>query len=177
VSESQRSVAAGTLSGLLSFGACFLPGGVGSPWAPGLIFGVLVLAPSFSGGARRAWLLVASVLTYRAAVWFASTLYMELSGWPVPACTLAGGLGAWALAIATSGIVRAPLERRATRRSVTAGAAAGAFLDLYLRFADDQRVFDYLAAAACFVVWQASYALFHRLGPWRALSPARAGMA
>jgi hypothetical protein len=173
VRVSQRSLAVGAVAGLLSSAACFLPGGQGSQWAPGLIFGVLVLAPSYSGAARRALLVIASALVYRAAVWLASTLYVNFSTWEggphIPSCTLAGGLGALALAVLVSLITSAPLDRRATRRSVVVGAVAGAFLDGYFALADQQRLVEYAAVAACFVLWQASYPALHHLAPWRAL--------
>lgn len=169
----RNSLAAGAVSGVLSFAACFLPGDHGSTWAPGLIFGALVLAPSFTGWARRGSLLVASTLVYRGAVWLASTLYLEAAPRFVPSCTLAGALGALALAYATSALTKQPFDRSATRRSVIAGAVAGSFLDVYLRVLDDQRTLDYAAVAACFIGWQASYAALHRLAPWRALEGKR----
>ena len=174
MTPNNRSLTAGVVSGALSFAACFLPGGVGSTWAPGLIFGALVLAPSHSGVGRRAPLVVASALVYRGAVWLASTLYMNVqlgtNGAHLPSCTLAGGLGALALAVATSLVTREPAERAATRRSIAFGALAGALLDAYFAFADGDRFVDQAAAFGCFAVWQGSYAALHRLDPWRAFT-------
>jgi hypothetical protein len=165
---SQRSLAAGAISGALSFAACFLPGDHGSTWAPGVIFGALVLAPSFAGWVRRGSLLVASTLIYRAAVWFASTLYLQAAPHFVPSCTLAGGLGALALPLATRALTKQRFDQTATRLGIIAGAVSGSFLDLYLRLLDGRRTLDYAAVAACFVAWQASYAALHKLAPWRA---------
>ena len=144
-------------------------------WAPGLIFGALVLAPSHPGAARRAPLVVASAVIYRAAVWLASTLYMNVTfgtSGHLPSCALAGGLGALALAIATSLLTHEPADRAATGRSVAFGALAGALLDAYFAFADGERFVDQAAAFGCFAVWQGSYAALHRLDPWRAFAGA-----
>lgn len=168
-SDSRRSLLAGGVSGLLSWAACMWIEGLGAQWAAGLIFGVGVLASSFVGAARRAWLALASVLTYRAAVWLAVTIY---GSW-VPACAVAGAIGALALSLSVSQIAAVRLERGALRLCVFAGAVAGAFLDLYLRFGDDKRLLDSLLVAACFVTWQASFAVLHRLTPWRMTAPER----
>ncbi len=89
--------------------------------------------------------------------------YVNMDG--APAAAPPGGV----LALATSGIARAPLQRSATRRSVMAGAVAGSYLDVHFAFSDGRRPLDYFALVACFVLWQASYAALHHLTPWRAL--------
>lgn len=160
-------VALAALSGVLSYGACFVGDGLGTDWGAGVLFGLLVLAPSQRAAAGRLALLVAlSTAVYRAAVFIAHGLYVDAS-WPaVLACALAGMAGALALSLGSGAVLGTHADRRTTALAAVWGAGAGALIGASVT-APDESWIQKLLLLSGFVAWQVGYAAAHRLQPWR----------
>lgn len=154
------------VSGVLSYAACFVGEGLGTDWAAGLLFGLLVLAPSQAGAPRRLVMLVAlSTGVYRAAVWIAQGLYVDAS-WPaVVSCALAGLAGALALSLGSSAVLGARTDFRAMALGAAVGAGAGVLVGASVA-APDESLIQRLLLLSGFVAWQVGYAAAHRLQPW-----------
>ena len=156
-----RHLMVAAVAGLLSYLACLLPesyGGVGTNWGAGLIFGALVLAPQGRSWARRAGLVVASVLVYRGAVWVAVELASE-HRWPeITACALAGVLAAPLLAFAVQPLLARRPRLTAHLLALIAGAAGGALIGFATSGPDDQVLRFHLPLLAGYVVWQVGWA-------------------
>jgi hypothetical protein len=160
-----RGIAAAAVSGALSYASCFVGNGVGTDWGAGLWFGALVLAPGARGPGRRALLVALSVAVYRAAVWMAQGLYVDVS-WPaVTSCALAGAAGALALPPGASALLGARAGGRAVALGTACGAGAGVLIGASV-VAPDESLVQKLLLLAGFVAWQVGYAAAHRLRPW-----------
>lgn len=158
-----RHLAIAAVAGLLSYLVCRLPepfGGHGTEWGAGLIFGALALAPQGRSWARRAWLVVASALVYRGAVWLAVELVAEGSWHEILACAFVGALAAPILGLAAGPLLarRSSLVRHLL--AAGAGAAGGALIGISLG-ADERFLTLDLPLLAGFVVWQVGWAAAH----------------
>jgi hypothetical protein len=162
--ERWRGVAIAALSGGLSYAACFVGDGLGTRWGAGLVFGALVLAPSFSGVRQRVLLGIESVLVYRAAVSLATRLYVEASWSGAAGCALAGALGALALSLAAGATLRTRPGPGRTALATLVGSVGGVLIGLRVDASDDAALPQLLLLSG-FVVWQVGYAAAHGLRP------------
>lgn len=154
------------LSGVLSYAACYVAGW-GTSWGAGIVFGLLVLAPTRRDVPGFLGLLALSIAVYRAAVWLAVRLAADT---PVPdfvACGLAGVLGAAVLSLGTAAFVGAGVARRALALAMVWGLAGGLLIG-WAVVAPDESPAQKILLLAGFVVWQVGYTAAHRLAPWRA---------
>lgn len=163
-----RHLLVAAVSALLSYLLTQTPEGytrIGTDWGPGLVFGVLALAPAVRSWWRRAGLVAASALIYRGAVEIATWLAAG-QRWPeVGACALAGGLAAPVLAL-----VALPLAGRRSGGgrhllALAFGAAGGALIGFAVSGSDDQLLHFHLPLAAGYLVWQVGWTAAH--GPRR----------
>ena len=156
------------LAGALSYAATYLPDSLGVRWGAGIVFGVLVLAPSQRGTRNRVALLAVSALAYRAAVWIAETLHTE-AGWPaIGACVLAGAAGVLFVSLGSSAVLRTRADLRAIGLASIAGALSGVAIGVCVD-ATDESLAQQVLLLAGYVVWQVGYAAAHRLAPaWSA---------
>jgi hypothetical protein len=163
-SHTPRHLLAAGLAGVLSYLACRLPapfGGLGTNWGPGLIFGVLVLAPRGRSWARRALLLEASALIYFGAVWLAVDLAAERHWSEVAACALVGALAAPILALAARPFLALRSRLGDHLLALLAGAAGGAAIGIAAMGGDDRWLSFDLPLLAGFLVWQVGWAAAH----------------
>jgi hypothetical protein len=102
--SSKRVLLIATLSGLLSYGLVLLAGNVPAwlpipsdvfRYAPGLVFGALVLQLGTEGMARRGSIVLACGLIWFLAFKAAGHLVIQYDESTLLACGVAGGLGAW----------------------------------------------------------------------------------
>ena len=158
-----KPIAVAALSGFLSYVACLLVESGGTDWGAGLLFGVLVLAPSAKGAVRRLALVGSSMVVYRGAVELAVELYGDRS-WPsLAACGLAGILGAVALPLAASVILWQRPQGRPIALGALVGAVSGLVFGVGLQLPD---AFLHVTYPLGFATWQVGYAMVHRLPGW-----------
>lgn len=157
------------LSGAVSYAACFLPDfgvdGFGTRWGAGLVFGVLVLAPSLRATRERVVAILLSTAVYRAAVALADQLHVAAGWHAVLACAFAGASGAIALSIGSRAALRLASGARETALAAIAGAGAGVLIGLCIDAPDESR-WQRLLLFAGFVAWQVGYTAALRLRPW-----------
>lgn len=152
-------------SGLLSWAATFLPESIGLRWGAGVIFGLVVLAPSRRETTQRIAWVALSAVAYRAAVWLAQELHTE-ADWPaVASCALAGIAGVGVVSLGTSAVARARADLHALARAALPGVLAGVLIGLAVE-ADDASIAQHALLAAGYVTWQVGYTAAHRLTPW-----------
>jgi hypothetical protein len=158
-------VAAALVSGVLSWAAIFLPESAGTRWGAGVLFGLLVLAPTRRDPAQRVALIAVSALVYRIAVWIAQELHTE-AGWPgVVACALAGVAGVLMLAFGASAASRTLPSLREIAKAALPGVAGGALIGLAVG-ATDESIAQHALLIGGYVTWQVGYAAAHRLAPF-----------
>ena len=158
-------VAVAALSGALSYASCFVPHAGGAQWGAGVIFGLLVLGPSYRGTSHFVVLAALSTAVYRVAVWSAQKLYVDTSWSGVASCALAGFAGAIALSLGSSVVLRTRATTLSTTCSAVVGAGAGALIGLSLG-APDESVIQHVLFFSGFVMWQVGYVAAHCLSPW-----------
>lgn len=165
MSDASRRLLIVSLSAVLSYAACFVLEPLGTRWGAGVVFGLLVLAPSERRRARFAGLAVLSAAVYRTAVWSAQHLHTE-SGVPAAvACALAGAGGAVLLALGSAAVVQRPAAMRATGIGAALGTAGGVLIGLAVNMPDGSLALHGLLLGG-FAVWQIGYAAAHRLPSW-----------
>jgi hypothetical protein len=150
------------VSGVLSFGALYLPGKeeLARDWAAGAIYGCLVLVPSSRSLRQGALLVSASVVVYRSAVWLAISLFDD--GWSgLTSCTVAGVAGAIALGGATLACLRVPPTLGRLAQFAGSGAVGGLLIGANFPLADASLPGD-PAVLAGYVGWQVLFTLVAR---------------
>ncbi len=149
-------------SGLISYGLILLAGNLPAwlplpesifRYAPGFLFGALVLQVGTTPLSRRAGIVVASGLVWILTYQMASQMVTEYEQSSVLACGVAGGIAAWLV----SGIVRVLRPRRlsllAMLMSFVAGILGGCLIGQGLLESGDTLLLDVLLISG-FVVWQ-----------------------
>ncbi|MBS1216338.1 MAG: hypothetical protein H6R20_1312 [Proteobacteria bacterium] len=152
------------LAGMLSYASTYLPDSIGVRWGAGVLFGLMVLAPTQRDIGRRVALVAISTIAYRAAVWIAQELHTEV-GWPVVAsCALAGVFGVLVVSLGTSALLRARADLRAIALASIAGVISGVLIGLCVE-AEDESLGQQALLLGGYVVWQMGYTAAHRLTP------------
>lgn len=150
------------LSGALSYASTYVPDSWGVRWGAGLVFGVLVLAPGHRDRVRAASLVALSAVVYRGAVWLAQTLYGGTVASGIAVCALSGVLGAVALSLGSSALLRRPVAGRAILLASLTGALGGVSIGLCVN-GSDESISQQVLLLAGYVIWQVGYAAAHRL--------------
>lgn len=158
------SLVAALVSGLLSWAAIFLPASIGTRWGAGVLFGVLVLAPTRRETRERVALVAVSALAYRIAVWIAQTLHTEHDWSAQSACALAGVAGVLLVSLGTSAASRAAPALASIAKAAVPGVAAGVLIGLAVDAADES-ISQHALLAGGYVAWQLGYAAAHHLAP------------
>ncbi|MGH8455028.1 MAG: hypothetical protein ACRES4_10480 [Nevskiales bacterium] len=149
-------------SGLLSYGLISLAGNV-PVWlpvpadvfryAPGLLFGALVLQMGTQGSGRRIALVLASGLIWYLTFKAAGHLVMEYQASTLLACGVAGGLGAWLVSLVVRLLKPRRLSLLAMLMAFVTGTLGGCMIGQAL-LQPELFVLDQLLLVAGFVVWQ-----------------------
>ena len=161
-----RRLAVAAASGVLSWAWWLAPQGLldlGIEWAPGLIFGLLVLAPAAGSRWRAAVLVVESVLVYRAAVWVAVQLIGGRAWSETAACAVVGAVAVPVLALVTTPVLGCRWKPAATALATLAGAVGGVLLGLGVATSEQYVVRLHMLVLAGFALWQTGYAAGHLL--------------
>lgn len=162
MTHDQRLALQAVASGVLSYAAVPLverlfPGSdMGRIW-PGLIFGVLVLAPEVGPGLRRnfrrALLIVLSILIYSSMVRLAVHEITEFHWRDMPACALSGFLGAVLMGLTARFILPRDIGPRQLTAAALAGAVAGSLFGLKGTFGIPSDL-EVCTMVVGFVAWQ-----------------------
>jgi len=159
-----RHLVAAAVSGVLSYASWRLPEpllGFGIDWVPGLVFGLVVLAPQAPEWWRRAALAAASAVVYRGAVWVAVELAAERSWSEAFAGLAVGAAAAPVLALAAGPLLAGRWRLGANLLAAAAGAAGGALIGLAVATPEVQPVRLHLLLLGGFLLWQVGYAAAH----------------
>jgi len=130
--------------------------------APGIIFGVLVLAARPLGVAGIVFLVVLSAIVHVGARETALTLYAK--SWPtVVACAVAGMLAAFVLSVAYSRLAHQAAAWRNNLRSAALGGGAGILIGLALEVTQD--MLQHALIFSGYALWQVGFALANEIVP------------
>jgi hypothetical protein len=164
--SSNRVMLAALVSGLLGYGLILLAGDV-PDWLPlhadvlralpGLVFGVLVLQLETRGVWRRVAVVIGCTLIWMAAFRVAVWLETDTGGWNESmlfSCGVAGGLGAWLVALLVRLIKPRRLSLLAMLMAFVSGTLGGCLIGQGL-LSPDPTLLEHLLVALGFVLWQA----------------------
>lgn len=164
MAAARSGLALALVSGVLSWAAIFLPESIGTRWGAGVLFGVLVLAPTRRTTSERVALVAVSALAYRIAVWIAQTLHTEAEWSAEAACALAGAAGVLLVSLGTSAALRAAPVLASIAKAAVPGVAAGVLIGIAVE-ADDDSIAQHALLIGGYVAWQVGYAAAHHLAP------------
>lgn len=160
--SASRILLMATLSGLLSYVLLWLAGSMPDwltvpsdvfRYAPGFVFGALVLQTGSHGALRRITIILACGLIWYLMYRLAGSLVADFDKPTLLACGIAGGLGAWLVSIVVRLLKPRRLSLLAMLMAFVAGTLGGcligqAVLDPELAFVAQ------LQMIAGFIVWQ-----------------------
>lgn len=128
---------------------------------PGVLFGALVLGPAVPAGARRytrwALAIILSAVTYSLAVKLAVELVTHHNWKDLPACALAGFLGALAVGLLCQFVVGRSVAPRRLSWAAAAGLLTGTLFGLKGTFGLPSGL-EVCTLVAGFICWQTSVA-------------------
>lgn len=160
--SSRRVMLMAAISGLLSYGLLSLAGDMPAwlllpsdlfRYAPGFVFGALVLQMGTQGLGRCVAIVLACGLIWYVTFKFAGHLVMEYDQSTLLACGVAGGLGAWLVSL----LVRLLKPRRLSLLAMLMAFVAGTFGGCLIGQAllqSELTAFAHFLLMAGFVAWQ-----------------------
>jgi hypothetical protein len=161
--SSKRVIVMAGLSGVLTYALVWLAGNMpeGLPlpaelfrYAPGFVFGAMVMLPATSGIARRIELVLACGVIWFLMFRLASKLVVDYDQSTLLACGVAGGLGAWLVSLTVKLVLPRRLSLLAMLMAFVAGILGGSLIGQGLLEPDESPLLFVLMVAG-FVVWQA----------------------
>lgn len=164
--SSNRVMLSALVSGLLGYGLMMLAGDVPDwlplsgdalRYAPGVVFGILVLQLETQGFARRFAVVIGCALIWIASYRFAVYLETGTGDWPESmlfACGVAGGFGAGLVALLVRLIKPRRLSLLAMLMAFVAGTLGGCLIGQGL-LTPEPTLLGHLFIASGFVLWQA----------------------
>lgn len=135
--SSSRVFLFATFSGLLSYVLLMLAGSMPEwltlppelfRYAPGFLFGALVLQTGSHGVARRVSIILACGLIWTLSYRLAGSLVVDFSQSPLLACGLAGGVGAWLASLTVRLLKPRRLSLLAMLMAFVAGTLGGCLI-------------------------------------------------